>query len=447
MFNAVKLIEKNTLYVFLFHAALGLLGAVSSYFIIGYVYLSILNFFTSYGDLKSNQLKYTHLLKFLLYIGSFEMICRIVRCSPFIPYEFGKYLYMVILLFVILNKGIAKSSAIIPFLLLIFSFLFSFVLKNISSYIDIAFSFFGPLSVALFLAAYYQFRIYSIKPLLNAVLYPIVLVWVYCYFQTPSFESFELTRNAIDVASGGFGSNQVSTALGLGTFICFIFVYKGWRFSGNRWVDYVTLFGITFQGLISFSRGGMLGSLLAILIFVLFDNFLEGSRKKIGQMVAFSIILLITFFAANTITSGLLLDRYLGDTEGTLEGSKEKTINDITTGRYNIFLGDLELWKENFFTGVGIGNSPYERKIENGMLTHSEFSRLVAEQGLLGLFFFVAWIFIGFAGYSNQVSNFGKCFIIACLALALYTSFHAAMRTFISPLLTGLSVLIYQSKE
>jgi O-antigen ligase len=443
MFNAVKLIEKNTLYVFFFHVALGFLGVLSNFFIIGYIYLSVLFFFTSYGNLKTEQSRYTHLLKFLLYIGSFEMICRIVGCAPLIPYEFSKYLYVFILFFILLKKGLAKSSSIIPLLLSLFSLLFSLLSKNN----NIVFSFFGPLSVALVLAAYSQFKIYSIKPILNAVLYPIIVVWTYCYFQMPSFDTLELTRNANDIASGGFGSNQVSTNLGLGTFICFIFVYRGWLFSGNRWIDYITLFGITFQGLMSFSRGGMLGSLLAILIFVLLNNVLDRSRKRLLQTVAFSAILIVTFFVANTTTSGLLLDRYAGNTEGVLAGSKEKTINEITTGRYNIFLGDLELWEDNFITGVGIGNSPNERKKANGMLAHSEFSRLLAEQGLFGLFFFVGWVILGVSGFSNQSSNFGKCFIVACLLLAIYTTFHAAMRTFISPLLTGLSVLIYQSEK
>jgi hypothetical protein len=447
MFNAVKLIEKNSLYAFFFHVALGLLGAASKYFIVGYVYLSILYFLTSYGNLKSDQAKYTHLLKFLLYVGSFEMICRIINCSPLIPYEFSKYFFMAILFFLFLEKGAEKPITIIPLLLMLFSFMFSFMLKNVNSYIDIAFSFFGPLCVALFLTVYYQFKIYHIKPILNAVLYPIILVWIYCYFKTPSLDQFELTRNASEVASGGFGSNQVSTALGLGTFICFIFIYKKWNFSGKKWIDYITMFGITFQGLISFSRGGMTGSLLAITIFLLLDSILEGSLKKIGQIIGFAIILIFTFFLANMVTSGLLLDRYLGKTEGTIDGPKEIDINSVTTGRYNIFLGDLQLWEENFFTGVGIGNSPYERKIENSMLSHSEFSRLLAEQGILGLFFFVSWILIGVGGYSNQVTNFGKAFMIACLALALYTTFHAAMRTFVSPLLTALTVLIYQSKE
>jgi hypothetical protein len=320
--------------------------------------------------------------------------------------------------------------------------LLSFLLKDIPpQFSNITFNLIGPLCVALFLGAYDRFTISDFWPLLNAVLYPLIVVWVYCYFKTPDMEIVGLSRNASEITTGGFGSNQVSTALGLAAFIIFIFVFKSKNFTGNFYLDLIVLFGISFQGLLSFSRGGMLGGALAILLFIIGDFISNPQIGKASRSVFFALILFFSFLVVNTITSGLLIDRYLGKTEGVIDGGKEVDLNSLTTGRYNIFQEDLELWRNNFFTGVGVGNSMYFHS--NGELAHSEFSRLLGEQGLLGGLFFISWVWFCFINYRRQPTAFGKIFVLACTTLAFFTTFHAAMRTFITPVLTGFSVLIY----
>jgi hypothetical protein len=442
MFNATIFLEKNTLKGFLFHVALAVLSLVSNVFVIGFIFLSIYYFLNNYNKANSSYARNLVLLKLALYLGSFEIICRILHCNPFIPYEFSKYLFSFILLVVIVKDGVAQKSSLVPFLILLFSILASFVLKDIPpQFENITFNILGPLCVALFLGAYDRFTISDFWPLLNAVLYPLIIVWVYCYFKTPDLETVGLTRNASEVTTGGFGSNQVATALGLAMFIIFIFIFKGKRFTGYFSLDLLVLFGIAFQGLLSFSRGGMLGGALAVVLFIIGDLFLNPQLGKASRSIFYLLILVFSFLVVNAVTSGLILDRYLGKTEGVIDGGKEVDLNSLTTGRYNIFQEDLELWRNNFFAGVGVGNSMYLHS--NGDLAHSEFSRLLGEQGLLGGLFFIAWVWFCFFNYRRQPTAFGKIFVLACTTLAFFTTFHAAMRTFITPVLTGFSVLIY----
>src|SRR5690606_31754763 len=88
----------------------------------------------------------------------------------------------------------------------------------------------------------------------------------------------------------------------------------------------------------------------------------------------------------NRLTDNILLLRYQGETAGTLRGTREKDLSQITSGRYDIFLSDLQIWTDNFILGVGPGESPNMREgaSQFKLLAHVEMSRLLSEHGLFG---------------------------------------------------------------
>jgi O-antigen ligase len=135
--------------------------------------------------------------------------------------------------------------------------------------------------------------------------------------------------------------------------------------------------------------------------------------------------------------------RYKGETAGTIAGSKELDINTFTTNRYQIFLGDVELWRENFLLGVGAGASKELRPTTEEVPTaaHVELSRLLAEHGLFGLFFFLTILVFPFLIISQNKDSLNKAILIAFFIIGLYTSFHAAMRTYVTPLFISMSLL------
>ena len=250
---------------------------------------------------------------------------------------------------------------------------------------------------------------------------------VFTFIKTPDLDEIEFTLKAQFETTGGHSSNQVSTILGLGMFLAFYNLYNSKLFSGNYIIDLIILIGFTFQGLISFSRGGMLVGLLGIFLITFLG------KRSIFKNAKAILILIGAFFIANKITNGNLLLRYQGETQGTLLGTKEKTANHIVSGRIGIFEKDMELFYKHPLTGVGLGVSKYLRDEDEKAAAHVELSRLVADHGLLGLIY--SWIFFGLLFTIYKRNKFkGNNILFILVFIALSTTFHAAMRTFLTPL-------------
>jgi hypothetical protein len=208
------------------------------------------------------------------------------------------------------------------------------------------FNLLGPVNVALAVIFFtrLQFSAQQFNGLLRLLLFPLLSVLAYTYISTPDYEKMEFNLGANFDTAGGFGSNQISTGLGLGMFLAFLFWLNKWKLTGYRILDGFLMFGFAFQGLLTFSRGGMVGGALGILVVFFFATTASKQQRKklrlpsVGKYAIPAIILSIfAFFIVNRITGGNLLLRYQGETQGTLDGHREKTINVITTNRYDIF--------------------------------------------------------------------------------------------------------------
>jgi hypothetical protein len=284
-----------------------------------------------------------------------------------------------------------------------------------------------------------------------AVLLPLVSALIFTFVKTPDYDEIEFVLGSNFETTGGFGSNQVSTVFGLGMFLTFYLWYNRIAFSGFRFIDGLVLFLFVLQGLLSFSRGGMIGGALAILLILFFDIIQKKfSKIKTARSTRYLIPGLFLVFSAilltNSITDGNLILRYQGETAGTLAGTREKDLNSISTNRVSIFEGDWNLFEEYNF-GVGAGASKYLRKSENGVLSHIEFSRLAAEHGYLGLVFFFIYTLIPFFYFNRKNHSQNKSLAIAIYVLAWYTTFHAATRNFVTPLLASVALIMVVDKE
>jgi hypothetical protein len=147
----------------------------------------------------------------------------------------------------------------------------------------------------------------------------------------------------------------------------------------------------------------------------------------------------LTLYFVNTITDGKLLLRYQGETNGTLLGTKEKTINHITSGRYDILFGDLDIFFDNPLWGVGVNQSRYIRNSNEDVVAHLEFSRLLSEHGVFGLLIFSLLIYLLIIKLKYLREK--QAIIVVLFIVGLYTTFHAATRTFISPLVMSLILI------
>lgn len=440
--------DRRNLFWTIAHIVLGFVCTLTPFALIGWFYFI---FFTNF--FKANRLlqqkKPIFFLMFFSYLISFEILDRMAKTSPFIPYELGKYFLVLMGILGIVSLGIRSKKGLWMALLITPAIFYDFSEKRV--FFDIINYYLAPLAVGLGIAFTYRYKITENQ--LNGIL---KLIWLGClaslfytYIKTPDFDEISFDLKANFQTTAGHSSNQVATIFGLGMFLSCYSIFKRLKFSGKRILDIVIFFGFTFQGLLSFSRGGMIVGVIA-LVFLFFRGNRDSMKKSIqstGKLMVYGILFVISMYVifelTNQITGGNLLLRYQGETEGTLLGAKEVTADHLLSGRLGILEKDMNLWFDHLVTGVGCGSSRYLRDVERGevVAAHVEFSRLLADHGFLGLIYAILFFTLPFFSWSifNKYSENVISFILIFIAIA--TTFHAAMRTYVTPLLIILGSL------
>jgi len=444
-------LNRNSTFWLIFHILLGVVSTITPWVLILWYYFVLISSLPA--ALSKTSVNYT--LSFLLvYLVSFEVFARMVQTSPWIPYEQGKYITFLLCLFGVLNGynrdtlGLILVSLLIPGLLIDYS--------GLVTYPYLIFDLLGPINLGLcvWFFSKQRFTPHGFLTILRLLIFPIISALFYTFIKTPDFEEFEFELGANVETTGGFGSNQVSILFGLGVFLLFLFIIFKWKFTNNFLIDAFFLLGFAFQGLISFSRGGILGGVVGIIavMYVLKKNEKYGyviqKVPKIGKYFLISILVLMTsFYLVNEITGGLLLLRYKGETQGTLAGAKEKSLDSITSYRTAIAKEDLDLFLQYPILGSGAASSRYLRVDHFGISPHIEITRLLAEHGLFGVgYVFLVGMLIRKV-YKKRQNPLFKSVLFAFAILAVYTTFHSATRTYITPLLFGLAMIEVELKK
>ncbi len=435
--------RRNFLWTIL-HIILGFLCTLTPFvLIIWFYFIFISNFLKSNRLLK--QKKPAFFLMFFSYLISFEVLDRMAKTSPFLPYELGKYFLILMGIVGLISLGVRSYKGLWMAILITPAVIYDFSGKRV--YFDIINYYLAPLAVGLGVAFIDRFKIteYHLNQILKFIWLGCLSSLVFTFIKTPDLVEIEFTLGANFETTAGHSSNQVSTILGLGMFLSFYSIFKKLRFTGYLILDIIILVGFTFQGLISFSRGGILVPAFAIVLLILLpeNKTKEKENKSKSFIISMGAIILLygVFELTNSITGGNLLLRYKGETAGTLRGTKEITADHYVTGRLGIFEKDIDLWKNNLFTGVGCGSSKSLREQGSNVAAHVELSRLLAEHGLAGLLYSFLFFSLPYDSYKlNKQSNY-KVIMLVLLLIAILTTFHAAMRTFVTPLFMILGVM------
>jgi len=174
-----------------------------------------------------------------------------------------------------------------------------------------------------------------------------------------------------------------------------------------------------------------------------YKNFIIERNIKPIRFFGLGLFFVISsYLFINFISDGNITYRYLGETITTLSGEKIKTLNTITTGRYELIKSDLSLWMENFFLGTGAGSSKYLRN--SGFFeitTHTEVSRLLSEHGLFGFFFIFLLIYNFLNKFLRNHGSIENSLLAVLFFIGIGTMLHSGMRTYISPLFISLSTM------
>jgi O-antigen ligase len=172
--------------------------------------------------------------------------------------------------------------------------------------------------------------------------------------------------------SGGFGPNQVASVLGLAALLAFLWQLQERITPALRVVLFAAILWFVAQSAITFSRGGLYFTGIAAAIA---GVFYLGSRRGRMRLSALAVAVVIVGGVGaaklDSYTSGRLSARF-HDTD--------------MTGRDLVVRSDVEAWKENPLFGVGPGQLLASRREQRMAGTaHTEFSRLLADHGTLGL--------------------------------------------------------------
>jgi hypothetical protein len=436
-----------------FHIVLGVLTTVTPYIFILYFYsILFFNLGPAFNGIRRGKPFYFLLM--FSYLMSFELIARITKSYPFVPSEYTKYL-MLLLGLIALIQSPRKANAIgVALIWLLMPSLF-FDFSGMREWYDVVNCWFGAMALAICTAFFgsYSPTDLLIKRILRLMWLPMLAMVVNMFLKTPDLEDIQFSVKAIKSATGGASSNQASTMLGFGMFLTFYSLFTGENFSGRRVIDIAFMLLFAYQGLLTFSRGGMFVGLLSIILLVFSYRSVQQGRGKrmkmkgigLGKSILFltigGLILGGTYLIIDEASGGKLSLRYQGETPGTAAGHAEKDLNRFTSGRSMIFEEDLHVFLEYPLLGGGAGSSIYLREEEFGIAPHIEFTRLLADQGILGLVYFILLLHIGWKSWvSRGRLQMGNVLFILFL-IGLLTSFHSAMRTFVTPFLIALSAM------
>jgi len=362
-------------------------------------------------------------------------------------YEYGKYAAILFLVMGILVERTKKKT---PYIFVIFLL----ILIPSIFYVDyptfdltrqmVSFNLSGPIILAISAIYFYQrkFTPPQLRKVLLAILYPITAMSIFVYFRSGSLEDMAFTTESNFRASGGFGPNQVSTIFGLGILIIAIAYFLNIRLFRLNYLNIILLLGFLIRGLATFSRGGMLAPIVAIIVCLIVMTLTDARfQSRINRVVyAFLAIFVIGFLGfnyVNDVSGGLLERRFKG------ESMYNQEKNNLFSGREELFEEDLEIFRGNVLTGVGPGMASEQRAAISGVAAaaHIEYSRLMAEHGLFGIVAIFIIVLFPLKTFFKLKSTDDKILLILCVTFVLITLGHAAMRTATPGYIYGLAFI------
>lgn len=367
------------------------------------------------------------------YLAACDVLWRMTDARIF--YETGKYAVAAVLLLGLFRIIRSTHRAVLPiayFALLLPSALLTVQrLSVLGAREYLSFNLSGPLTLAISVVFFAQLRARweELRRVFFALLSPIVAVATVATLGIFGAGEIEFTSASNFATSGGFGPNQVSALLGLGALLCLLLFLREDRI-GLRLLEAglgLWMFG---QAVLTFSRGGAFNLIVAAGVVLVVGVVRSG--RRIGSIIAIAVLAIggvLVFTQLDQFTDGALEKRF-ADTE--------------TSNRGNLAQADLDLWEENRLAGVGPGIAAFERDEYRyiGVSPHTEFTRLLAEHGALGLLAIVLLAAIVLRGALSARSRWGQAVTLSLAAWAATQMTHAAMRISAGGFVFGLAMVV-----
>lgn len=370
------------------------------------------------------------------YITGAEVLWRMTDAHVF--WEFGKYAVggLFLLRMATLNGVRWEVRSIVYFLLLVPSIPLTLATYDFGQAREqISFNLSGPflLMIAVWFLGHLKLteaRVQTAFAVMLAPMLGIAAITLYTTYTTPQLV-FNTASNV--VTSGGFAPNQVSTILGLGALLAFLLAVMARAGLPYRLLMFSICILLTMQTAMTFSRGGLYAAAAAGVGAAFY--LMRDARARIGIVLAGASLLVaidrVVLPRLDAFTGGMLMTRLRRTT---------------TTGRAEIMAADLEVWMRNPIFGVGPGGAYGVRETDIGpVAAHTEFTRLLAEHGFLGLAAFLLLVWMSVAFFLRQETKQGRALVTAFVVWSVVTMLHSAMRLVAPSLVFGMAAaLIYE---
>lgn len=412
---------KGVVFLLVFHALLGVIYRdVSNYLGAFHVILVLV-----IGLLWALSSRYP--IRYAAYAAAYIAGAEVLWRQNGIPvfWEAGKYFSMLILGIAILRSRTAKvpTAPLVLLLCLLPGIGYTLIQSPQSAHSLLSSSLSGPVAlvVILFFFANIQLTRDDLRRIFLLLAIPTMGIAAVIVYQLQTQTIVWAVDSNNDVS--GFGANQVSTALGLGwtgLLLTLFFLVKrkeaGWIF-----VLVPTIFISVILNFLTFSRGGLVSSMVAAFMALLVMLAIPKKRILVINTVIVGVIFFVIIFP--------LVDRF---TEGSLSKRYQFQTDSIdTTSRDFVFSNDLEIFASNPVMGVGAGKSKPVRLEMTGIsiATHTEFSRLLAEHGVLGIVANIAMIVIALQAFIKQKTWAGRAIALALVIWAFFYMSQTGTRT------------------
>ncbi|WP_295981501.1 O-antigen ligase family protein [uncultured Algibacter sp.] len=309
----------------------------------------------------------------------------------------------------------------------------------------IAFNLSGPVCLGIVAVFCYKRKIsyQNIHKILFSMALPLVSTVTYLFFFTPVIRDTITGTGSNFAASGGFGPNQVSTVLGIGMFV---FSVRFFMMSSSLMLKLLNAFLIavmSFRGIVTFSRGGIITALIMIVAFLYFyfNKVNTKAKFRISRMFfLFAGIGLLIWLFSSIQTTGLIDKRYANqDALG-----REKA--DLSTGRSDLVSFEIGEFLKNPVLGVGVGKIKELRLASEGIYaaSHNEVSRILSEHGLFGV---LAMLILIITPLVYRMKNRSNIFFFSCYIFWFLTINHSSMRIAAPAFIYGLCMLDVQYRN
>ncbi|HSV73495.1 MAG TPA: O-antigen ligase family protein [Chthonomonadales bacterium] len=375
-----------------------------------------------------------------MYIAGAEVLWRMMGVAEHgVFWEAGKYGSSLLFLVAIARSGRLRAPwlPLLYFAALMPSVVPVYVEHGIAEIRrSLSFNLSGPF--ALLVSAWFFHRLSlgprDLRALFLAYLGPCCGVAFAALFGIAAAGAIEFSAQSLFQTAGGYGPNQVSAALGLGAVFALAHAQMSARTPAERTGAIAIAVWLFAQSMFTFSRGGVYNTVGAIAVaglFVLRDP-AQALRYALSVATAAIVFMVVVFPALNAYTGGALEARF-EDTRG--------------TGREEIARADLEVWRNHFVLGVGPGQSAGQREDAAGAAAHTEYTRLLSEHGVFGLFALLLMLGTAVVAVLRAPPGAPRALTAAMAAWALLFMLHAAMRLVLPSLLLGLCLARVRAED